>query len=112
MNPQWLECPCGAKIVHQGELRLVWPQKDENQLYILCPDDSCYLKEVGYILLRRGGNEVRLNRVIFYPAFSSWNLARLGRERGNSLLKQLAKELRKRRVSWEDLGRPRHPSDL
>ncbi len=112
MSAPWLECPCGAKIVHQGELRLALTQRGETQLYILCPDNSCYLREVGYIRFKRDGDKVRLNKVIFYPPFSSWNIARLGRERGSKLLRQLAAALMKREVSWKELDRRTQTSDL
>ncbi len=102
MNSPWLECPCGAKILHHGELRLEWKRENESQVHIICPDDSCYLREVGHIRFERNGHEVRLKKVMFYPPFSSWNLARLGRERGNKLLKLLARELVKRKVSMDN----------
>jgi len=109
MTCSWLECPCGAKITHPDKLRLVWKGREEDRLDILCPGDSCYLREVGYIESRRDGDEVRLKGVTFYRPFSSWNLSRLGRERGNKLLSDLARGVVKRKVSWAQMDRSREP---
>jgi len=109
MTCSWLECPCGARIAHPDELRFVWIGREKDRLDILCPDDSCYLREVGCIEFKRCGDEVRLKGVTFYRPFSSWNLSRLGRERGNKLLRDLARGLVRRKLSWTQLDRSREP---
>jgi len=109
MSRPWLECPCGARIVRSDEVRLVWTGRD--RIDIVCPGDSCYLKEVGYIGFSRHGDKVRLKRVSFYPPFSSWNLSRLGRERGSKLLDDLARGLMKRKVSWAQLDQSRQATN-
>lgn len=98
MNPA-LICPCGRKIEDPSELKLLYLKKELNEIDILCPNDNCYLREVGYIKFEIIDGKPKFKEASFYPPFVTWNASQMGRDLA---IEELKKTLRKlvERIDW------------
>ena len=83
-----LTCICGAVIDASS---VVLEPNGENEYKILCPSPKCTLREIGLAVVRHSSPikcEVKL-----YPMFRDWNILLNGREKGDVLLRNLARQL-------------------
>jgi len=98
------QCPCGRIISHPSEYKLLFLKKEQNEIDILCPNDTCYLRELGYITFRidDDGN-VKVEKISFYPPFVTWNVGRMGREKATKVLKAHLRWIVKKGVDWEKI---------
>jgi len=98
-----IQCPCGRVIEDPEEYKVVYLKHELKEIDILCPNDSCYLRELGYIKFDIEGGKAKFKEASFYPPFVTWNSGRLGAEKAEVLLKDHLKKIAKR-VDWERLG--------
>lgn len=99
----YIQCVCGRIIKDPSEYKVVYIKKENRELDILCPNDTCYLRELGFIQFTLEGDKPKITKATFYSPFVTWNVARLGRERANELLKQHLQLLVKRHIDWNKI---------
>lgn len=98
------QCPCGRTIAAAGEYNLVLLRKEQGEIDILCPNDSCYLCEVGYVKFTMEKGKARFEQARFYPPFVTWNASQQGAENASQILKQQLKDLVTRVVNWKKIS--------
>ncbi len=98
MSPA-LICPCGRRIEDASEFKLLYLKKELNEIDILCPNDNCYLREVGYIKFEIVDGKPRFKEASFYPPFVTWNASQMGRDAAIVELKNTLKKLVER-IDW------------
>jgi len=95
-----VQCPCGRVIRDARDYRLVFLRRGALEIDILCPNDSCYLKELGYIRFRVDNGRIRLVRAEFYPPFVTWNAGRLGFDVASKILREHLRIIIREVVDW------------
>ncbi|MBO3797407.1 MAG: hypothetical protein QXO47_08545 [Thermoproteota archaeon] len=98
MSPA-LICPCGRSIEDASEFKLLYLKKELNEIDILCPNDNCYLREVGYIKFEIVDGKPKFKEASFYPPFVTWNASQMGRDAAIAELKATLKKLVER-IDW------------
>lgn len=98
MSPA-LICPCGRSIEDASEFKLLYLKKELNEIDILCPNDNCYLREVGYIKFEIVDGKPKFKEASFYPPFVTWNASQMGRDTAIAELKATLKKLVER-IDW------------
>jgi len=101
-----IQCPCGRIINSPDEYKVLYLKHELQEIDILCPNDSCYLRELGYIKFEIKNGKAVFKEASFYPPFVTWNSGRLGFEKAEKLLKSHLKAIVKK-VDWERIGRSR-----
>ena len=105
-SEEYIQCPCGRVIKDASEYKTLYLKKEVYEIDIICPNDTCYLRELGYIKFRVGEDgKITITHAAFYPPFVTWNAARLGKERTSALLKEHLKELVKKYIDWDKIKR-------
>ena len=99
-----VQCPCGRVVEDPEEYKVLFLKRELKEIDILCPNDSCYLRELGYIRFDVKEGEAKFKEASFYPPFVTWNAGRVGSEDADKLLKSHLKKVAKR-VDWERLGK-------
>jgi len=101
-----IQCPCGRVIKSASEYKTLYLKKEVYEIDIICPNDTCYLRELGYIKFRIGeDNKIKITYAAFYPPFVTWNAARLGKEKANTMLKEHLRDLVKNYIDWDKVKR-------
>jgi len=100
---EYIQCVCGRLIKDPSEYKVVYIKKENRELDILCPNDTCYLRELGFIQFRLEGDKPRITKATFYSPFVTWNVARLGKDKATQLLKQHLQALIRRCIDWNKI---------
>ena len=100
-----VQCPCGRVIEKPDEYKILFLKRELQELDILCPNDSCYLRELGYIKFDMHDGEVKFKEAAFYPPFVTWNAGRLGAEGSEKLLKNHLREIVTKIIDWKKIER-------
>ena len=100
---EYVQCVCGRIIKDPSEYKVVYIKKENREIDILCPNDTCYLRELGFIQFTLEGDKPKILKATFYSPFVTWNVARLGKEKANELLRQHLQTLIKRHVDWNKI---------
>lgn len=98
-----IQCPCGRVIEDPEEYKVLYLKRELQEIDILCPNDSCYLRELGYIKFDIKNGKAKFREASFYPPFVTWNSGRLGADDAEKCLKDHLKGIAKR-VDWARLG--------
>jgi len=98
-----IQCPCGRKIKDPHEYKLIYLRKGAMEIDILCPNDACYLKELGYIKFEINNDQIKFKKAEFYPPFVTWNSSRIGFEKTREILKEHLKTLIKEVIDWDKI---------
>jgi hypothetical protein len=101
-----IQCPCGRVIEDPEEYKVLFLKRELQEIDILCPNDSCYLRELGYIKFNVEGGKAKFKEASFYPPFVTWNSGRLGADEAETQLKNHLKLIAKR-VDWARLTQPK-----
>jgi hypothetical protein len=96
-----LQCPCGRIITNPQEFKLLFLKMEMKEIDILCPNDSCYLRELGYIKFDIKDGAPVFKEAMFYPPFVTWNNSRLGSEVAMKLMKEHLKVIVTKVVDWK-----------
>ncbi len=104
MSEEYLQCPCGRVIKSSSDYKLLFLKKDLMEIDILCPNDACFLRELGYVRFKIVNGVPKLEKAKFYPPYVTWNIARLGREKAVELLKRHLAEIVVR-IDWDKVAR-------
>ncbi|HID91234.1 TPA: hypothetical protein EYP44_04660 [Candidatus Bathyarchaeota archaeon] len=99
-----VQCPCGRIITNADEYNLLFLKKEMYEIDILCPNDSCYLRELGYVKFEMRGDAARFKEASFYPPFVTWNTARLGDD-AMRLLKGQLRDIVVKVIDWAKIAR-------
>jgi len=99
-----IQCVCGRIIESAADYKLLYLKKEQNEIDILCPNDVCYLRELGFIKFKidENGNP-KASSASFYPPFVTWNVSRLGKEVAMKLLKEHLRDLVTKFVDWDKI---------
>jgi hypothetical protein len=97
-----VQCPCGRIINDPEEYKVLFLKRELKEVDILCPNDSCYLRELGYVKFDIKDGKAKFKEASFYPPFVTWNAGRLT-ENTEKLLKDHLKRAAKK-LDWEKLG--------
>ncbi len=99
-----VQCPCGRVIEDPEEYKVLYLKHELQEIDILCPNDSCYLRELGYIKFEVEGNKAKFKEASFYPPLVTWNAGRIGWETAEKLLKSHLKAVAKK-LDWDRLSK-------
>jgi hypothetical protein len=99
-----IECPCGTAIESSSKYVLLFLKKELFEIDILCPNEMCYLRELGYVRFSRSGHEVMFKEASFYPPFVTWNMTQLGKDCAQQTLKQHLKEIVTKHIKWDEIA--------
>lgn len=100
-----LQCPCGRIIDSPKGYKALYLMKNLREIAILCPNDNCHLRELGYVRFEIEGQEVRYKTAAFYPPYVSWNIAQLGNEKAVEALKTHLHELVAKVIDWRKIAK-------
>ena len=104
-NQEYIQCVCGRIIKDASEYKLLFLKKERNEIDILCPNDTCYLRELGFIQFELvEGGKPRITKATFYSPFVTWNTARLGKEKAMAMLKQQLRDIVKKYINWDKIA--------
>jgi len=99
----YIQCVCGRVIKDPSEYKVVYIKKENREIDILCPNDTCYLRELGFIQFTLEGDKPKVTKATFYSPFVTWNAARLGKDKANEVLKLHLQALIKRYIDWNKI---------
>jgi len=99
-----VQCPCGRKISEASEFHLLFLKKELNEIDVLCPNDSCYLRELGYVRFDVVENKAKFKEASFYPPFVTWNSSQLGKDEAQDALKGLLKDIVRKQINWSKIS--------
>lgn len=102
-SEEYIQCVCGRIIKDASEYKVLYLKKEQRELDILCPNDTCYLRELGFIKFEMIGEKPKITKASFYSPFVTWNVARLGKEKASKLLKQHLQDLIRKCVDWNKI---------
>jgi len=98
-----VQCPCGREIGEAGEFKLLFLKKELNEIDILCPNETCYLRELGFIKFDVENDRAKFREASFYPPFVTWNKSQLGEQEAEQSLRTMLKELVTKYIDWKSL---------
>ena len=98
-----VQCPCGRQINDASEFKLLFLKKELNEIDILCPNETCYLRELGYVRFDVADGKPKFREASFYPPFVTWNKSQLGEEEAEKTLKQMLKDIVTKYIDWKVL---------
>jgi len=99
-----LQCPCGRKISEASEFHLLFLKKELNEIDVLCPNDSCYLRELGYIRFDVVENKAKFKEASFYPPFVTWNSSQMGKSEAQDALKEMLRDIVRKQINWSKIS--------
>lgn len=99
-----IQCPCGQIIGNSSEYNLLFLKKDLDEIDILCPNEFCYLRELGFITFKLAENTIKLNKGRFYAPFVTWNATRMSEEEIVSELRQHLIEICEKHIQWNRIS--------
>lgn len=100
-----VQCPCGRIIENATEYKLLYLKKELSEIDVLCPNDTCYLRELGYVKFDMKGEEAKFKEASFYPPFVTWNAGRVGSERAEKLLKAHLRQIATKEIDWKMIAK-------
>ena len=95
-----IQCPCGRYINEASEFKLLFLKKELNEIDILCPNETCYLRELGYMKFTVEDGKAKFREGSFYPPFVTWNSSQMGKEEAQGSLKKMLVDLVTKHVNW------------
>ncbi len=98
-----IQCPCGRSIEDASDYKLLFLKKEMNEIDILCPNDACYLRELGFVLFSIKNENPQLNKAKFYVPYVTWNAAQLGEEKSRKKLREHLITLVKKEIDWDKI---------
>ncbi len=99
-----IQCPCGRMIENGDEYKVLYLKHEMREIDILCPNDACYLRELGYVKFDLQKSEAKFREASFYPPFVTWNSGRLGFDDAEKKLKIHLSDIVKK-IDWKRIGR-------
>ncbi|OLS20811.1 MAG: hypothetical protein HeimC3_38740 [Candidatus Heimdallarchaeota archaeon LC_3] len=95
-----ISCICTKEIDSSMNYKLVILKGITEEIDIFCQNESCSIRELGYIKFRRNvDNSVSFLKAKFYPTFVSFNI-NSSNDPKYSILKKHLVEIVQNRVDW------------
>jgi hypothetical protein len=105
-NEESIQCPCGTIIRDPKQYKIVFIRKEALEIDILCPNDLCYLKELGYVKFEvNDDNSIKLIKAEFNTPFVTWNSSRIGYEKTSEELKKHLRKIVLELIDWDKIKR-------
>ena len=109
MSENTIQCPCGQPIHDYTDYLLLYLKKDSDEggeIDILCRNDYCYLRELGYLKFTIDkARKVTLEKGKFYAPYVTWNATRMSEARTVEILKIHLVDITEKLVQWEKVLR-------
>ena len=99
-----VQCPCGRIIRSPKEYRVFFMREIGNVVYLLCPNERCYVGELGNITFSIHGRSAKVDRAFFNMLFYSWNSEQLGEKTAKILLEDHLKTIVTRDINWQTIS--------
>lgn len=99
-----VQCPCGRMIENPDEYKVLYLKHEMREIDVLCPNDACYLRELGYVRFDLAKGKAKFKEASFYPPFVTWNSGRLGFDTAEKMLKSHLGDI-VRKIDWVRIGR-------
>jgi len=99
-----VQCPCGRVIENPDEYKVLYLKHEMREIDLLCPNDACYLRELGYVKFDLDKGQAKFREASFYPPFVTWNSGRLGFEETEKMLKTHLGQI-VRKIDWKRIGK-------
>ncbi len=99
-----IQCPCGRIIESPDEYKVLYLKHEMMEIDVLCPNDSCYLRELGYVKFEIENGKAKFKEASFYPPFVTWNSGRLGFDVAEKILKDHLRQIIKK-IDWDRIGK-------
>ncbi|MHA2363079.1 MAG: hypothetical protein ACXAC7_03915 [Candidatus Hodarchaeales archaeon] len=104
MSNTEIQCPCGQIINDYTQYHTLFLKKDQNEVDILCPNEYCYLRELGFLKFEiDDSGEITFEKGRFYSPFVTWNATRLNEETTIKMLKQHLIDITEKHVHWKKI---------
>lgn len=101
MSENKIQCPCGVYI-KDNQYKLLYLKKDIGEIDILCYNDLCYLKELGYLKFHVDElQKINFNKGRFYSPFVTWNATRMSEEKASDVLKRHLIFITENLIDWQ-----------
>ncbi|UCE12987.1 MAG: hypothetical protein JSV04_12445 [Candidatus Heimdallarchaeota archaeon] len=102
MSQQEIQCPCGQYIEDYSKYLLLHLKKEMGEIDILCPNEFCYLRELGFLKFGIDeSGEIDFDIGRFYAPYSTWNATRITEESTVKILKQHLIDITEKLVDWD-----------
>ncbi|PWI48929.1 hypothetical protein CEE45_04150 [Candidatus Heimdallarchaeota archaeon B3_Heim] len=105
MSESTIQCPCGRTIHDYSDYSLLYLKKEfgeGGEIDILCKNDYCYLRELGYLKFSIDkAKKVILEKGKFYAPYVTWNATRMSEDRTVEILKQHLVDITEKLVQWQ-----------
>ncbi|MHA2096769.1 MAG: hypothetical protein ACW98F_19310 [Candidatus Hodarchaeales archaeon] len=105
MSESTIQCPCGQSIHDYSGYSLLYLKKDSDEggeIDILCKNDYCYLRELGYLKFRIDkARKVILEKGKFYAPYVTWNATRMTEKKTVEILKTHLVDITEKLVQWD-----------
>jgi len=99
-----VECPCGTRIDNPSRYPLLFLKKELFEIDILCPNDMCYLRELGYVKFDLSAGEAVFREASFYPPFVTWNATQMGKSEAQRILKEHLRDIVTKHIDWREVA--------
>lgn len=96
-----IQCSCGTYLDDPKQYNLLFLKKELNEIDILCPNQSCFLRELGYVKFHRSSGKAVFDEASFYPPFVTWNAAQDTSGETDAILKNHLKEIVTNLINWK-----------
>ncbi|MFX0086039.1 MAG: hypothetical protein ACFFAU_10205 [Candidatus Hodarchaeota archaeon] len=107
-EPDQIQCPCGQIISDYTKYQLLFLKKDMGEIDILCPNEYCYLRELGFLKFHTEDSKIKFEKARFYAPFVTWNSTRMTEEKTVNILRKHLIDITEKNVKWykikKDLG--------
>lgn len=104
MGNQSIQCPCGQDINKFNQYTLLYLKKDIGEIDILCPNEYCYLRELGYLKIEIiDKKEIKFEKGKFYSPYVTWNATRLTEDHTRNILRSHLIDITEKLVQWDKI---------
>ncbi len=98
-----IQCPCGQKIQKHTDYQLLYLKKDMGEIDILCPNEYCYLRELGFLRFSIKNKKIIFEIGRFYAPYVTWNATIMSEEKTVRKLKQHLVDITEKNVQWQKI---------
>ncbi len=99
-----IQCPCGQTIEDYKKYLLLYLKKDMGEIDILCPNEYCYLRELGFLKFNVDDfGKINFEKGRFYAPYSTWNATRISEVSTVDILRQHLINIAEKLVDWEKI---------
>ena len=107
-----IQCPCGVYI-ERDQYQLLYLKKGMGEIDILCHNDFCYLKELGFVkfYFDEDGN-LKFQNGRFYSPYVTWNATRMSEDQTVVVLKSHLTHIANNLIDWKKIKKSHESNAL